>query len=697
MTVLASRQRNEIKNRSFYYLVGSVLAVAVFLFSRLYNLSILPIFLDEAIHIKLGLEFGSWLDSDGTRLLIIWIVRALLPLVSDILWSGRLISVIIGLVAAGGCFLVGRSLFGWRSGIMAFLLYTVNPFTLSNDRLLMNDVYLAAWAVWAVWLSLEIVKRNWSWWRILALGVVLGLAPLSKLTGFLIWLLPLAVFSLVKLSGWDWKFYLLISPSYLIGLIVSAPIWLVTQRGLGMAGFRVDNSAESQIAVPILIDRIWQNTGLLLSYIWAYLTPPAVIMVLVALLWLWWQQPRFGLLLTIWVFLFTVTWVLILQPFILTAAILPIGLASNLIPWISSKFVLYPRHILPAFPALFIILAYALDSGWQYLSQLSMPKRHISMLLSVAGAAWLFWPILHFDYYLWSNPALAPFPQADRYQYIEGAPSGYGIMEMMTVLREQAQQRGEIYVAMQDRINRLSAELYFEVWRYSEKAIHPLAVPPGVALTPQDFYSQIPDSTSIPPIYWVSGNDQGENRFTLEILKRVHIEQIAAIARPGDKSRIYVYAITPKDYRLNPASPSIAVTQANFSNQMVLQGYDQEQDFGLAGQKLLRITLYWQALRPMPVDYTVFIHLIGPDGQPVVQHDSQPSAGGFIPTSTWQPNERLKDRHVLELPANLAPGTYQVRLGVYNYQTLAPLPVLTNEEATQEWLELGAIELGNRP
>ncbi len=695
MTALASHHRNLIKNRSFYRPAGVFLAAAIFLFSRLYHLSILPIFLDEAIHIKLGLEFGSWLDSDGTRLLIVWLVRMLLPWVSDILWSGRLISVFMGLFAALGCYLVGQSLFGRRSGVIAFILYAVNPFTLSNDRLLMNDVYLAAWAIWAVWLSLEIVKRGCSWRRVVALGLILGLAPLSKLTGFLIWVLPLAVFSLSSSLKAGWKFYLKVSPAYLAGLIVSAPIWLVTQRGLGMAGFRVNSSAEANIPVPVLLDRIWQNSGLVLSYLWAYLTPAAALMTLAALLWLLWKRPRDGLLLAVWVLTFTAAWVLILQPFILTAAFLPVGVTPIAVPWVSSKFVLYPRHILPAFPALFIALAYGLDSTWRWLRPQPLGVFRIAVALGLAGAA--LWPMLYFDYYLWFNPALAPFPAADRYQYIEGAPAGYGIAEVRAVLQEQARQKGDIYVAMQDRINRLSAELYFEVWRHSEKAIHPLAVPPGVTLTPQDFYSQVSNPGSMPPLYWVSGNDQGENRFSLEILKRVHLEPIAVMVRPGNKSRIYVYAITPKDSppaaNIQPAHP----VQANFSNRLALHGYDQSLAFDLAGQKLLLITLYWQALAPMAEDYTVSVHLIGPDGQLLVQHDSQPVVGGFVPTSTWQPAERIKDRHVLNLPANVPPGKYQLHLGVYNYQSLAPLRAVTADQGPQESVELGSIELGQQP
>jgi uncharacterized membrane protein len=143
-------------------------------------------------------------------------------------------------------------------------------------------------------------------------------------------------------------------------------------------------------------------------------------------------------------------------------------------------------------------------------------------------------------------------------------------------------------------------------------------------------------------------------------------------------------AVTPPDEDLAPP----VVVQANFDNKMQLLGYGAAQ----AGEALT-VTLYWQALAEMGYDYTVFVHLVDEAGNPVAQHDGQPWWEVSIPTTTWQPGERLRDRHVLALPPELAEGRYRLRVGVYYWQTLERLPVLENGQRVDNFIELGEITL----
>ena len=91
----------------------------------------------------------------------------------------------------------------------------------------------------------------------------------------------------------------------------------------------------------------------------------------------------------------------------------------------------------------------------------------------------------------------------------------------------------------------------------------------------------------------------------------------------------------------------------------------------------------------MPLDYTIFVHLIGPDGDTVAQHDGQPWWEVPLPTSTWQPGEMLQDRHTLPLPSDLQPGEYRLEVGVYYWQTLERLPVVENGAPVKDFVELG--------
>jgi hypothetical protein len=74
------------------------------------------------------------------------------------------------------------------------------------------------------------------------------------------------------------------------------------------------------------------------------------------------------------------------------------------------------------------------------------------------------------------------------------------------------------------------------------------------------------------------------------------------------------------------------------------------------------------------VPYTTFVHLIAPGGELVAQGDSQPFAGQY-PTTDWQPGETLADPYVLQLGRGFRPGTYSLRVGLYNPDDGARLPV----------------------
>jgi hypothetical protein len=80
---------------------------------------------------------------------------------------------------------------------------------------------------------------------------------------------------------------------------------------------------------------------------------------------------------------------------------------------------------------------------------------------------------------------------------------------------------------------------------------------------------------------------------------------------------------------------------------------------------VLRMTLYWQALKEMDVPYTVFVHVLGPDGQAVAGHDGQPM-NGTRPTTGWVPGEYIADAHDVKIPGELPPGDYVIEVGLYD-------------------------------
>lgn len=73
--------------------------------------------------------------------------------------------------------------------------------------------------------------------------------------------------------------------------------------------------------------------------------------------------------------------------------------------------------------------------------------------------------------------------------------------------------------------------------------------------------------------------------------------------------------------------------------------------------------LYWQTTQTIPGDYTVFAHLLDADGVRVTQSDSPPLKGDW-PTSVWVPGLTIADPRAFEV-TGLRPGQYTVRLGFY--------------------------------
>jgi hypothetical protein len=96
-----------------------------------------------------------------------------------------------------------------------------------------------------------------------------------------------------------------------------------------------------------------------------------------------------------------------------------------------------------------------------------------------------------------------------------------------------------------------------------------------------------------------------------------------------------------------------------FGEQMWLLGYTPNQEGAL-----LRLDLYWQALRAMRTKYKIFVHLIDPvTGNIVAQHDSMPRDWSY-PTSLWDRQEVFVDRVGLDV-SDVKPGSYRLAVGVY--------------------------------
>lgn len=88
----------------------------------------------------------------------------------------------------------------------------------------------------------------------------------------------------------------------------------------------------------------------------------------------------------------------------------------------------------------------------------------------------------------------------------------------------------------------------------------------------------------------------------------------------------------------------------------------------------LPVSLWWMADAKPKQDYSISAFLLNNAGALVAQHDGPP-LDGKAPTSGWHTGDLRFDQPHISIPADLAPGNYQLCLKVYWYADPKPLPV----------------------
>jgi hypothetical protein len=116
-----------------------------------------------------------------------------------------------------------------------------------------------------------------------------------------------------------------------------------------------------------------------------------------------------------------------------------------------------------------------------------------------------------------------------------------------------------------------------------------------------------------------------------------------------------------------PSGVAPPAVHATFGSDLRLHGYNLETSDHAAS-----VSLLWQSLQPMEVDYKFFVHLNDQSGSVVAQADVMPHDWAY-PTSWWKPAEVVSDSITLSL--DVPPGTYTLGIGVYNPYTGERLPI----------------------
>ncbi len=387
--------------------------LAAYAATRLFALTLLPMFVDERIHLR----WAFWI-TQGRRLKIpffsgrglsVYLLALVAPYARDPLLAGRLLTAAVGVATLYATWRLGVRLWDTRVGILAAVFYVACPFTLFYDRMVLTDAFLSAFAALTLLDAVNLVRSP----RLatgLRLGLWIGLGIASKATGLFLVATPLV--ALVVLTERPAAaFRAAVRPlavAYgLAAAVAGYPLWLFFRKTDELAGAMAGPDPEVMLAGTAAA-----NLRLAAEWLWAYWTAPLAVLAAagVLLAFLTREGRRESVLL----------------------ALLGLG---PVVAFVAVSQVWYPRYLLFTTVPILVLAAAGLNGlGEAARRALSSPPA-VARTIPWAMAALALLPALRFDLALWTDPAAAPFVALDRFQYVTGWPSGYGLRDSLAFLR----------------------------------------------------------------------------------------------------------------------------------------------------------------------------------------------------------------------------------------------------------------------
>jgi len=546
--------------------------------------------------------------------------------------------------------------------------------TINNDNLM--TVLFASAAL----LLVVLARRGVSWGRLILLGLVIGLASLTKLTGLVLMPLATVVLGVVALRRWRLiPFVRWMAIMSIVALAVGgwwyARNWLLYGDPFGLKIMPI--LFRTRVYRPSLFELLAEFEGLRMSFWalfgwfnilaepWFYLTFDGL-----ALL------GAMGLLLLVFKQLRgeeTLSWPWLLFLFLWIAVVL-----AGLVRWTQMTHASQGRLMYPAISAISILLFTGL-AQW-------VPRQAVMSLAGILGLVMLAIAVISpFRYiapaYARHVLSIAEGPSLLSEAELEKIPNPMAVTfdDRMKLLGYEVGQKavrpGEsldvtLYwqaLASMERNYSVFVHLLDEndlvlasqdtfpgqgtyptrLWRAGDAIadVYTIAVPP-TAFTPSSGQLEVGlyefDSGKRLTAYGPQGEPFGDN---------VRFHRIEVLPHEGSDPSTGSGRSVPNPVR------------CNFGNQIALIGYTLEGRAVGPGEEI-HLTLYWEALAEMERDYTVFTHVIGERDRIWAQVDSQPQ-GGAAATSTWSRGQVLTDEYHLLVEPDTPPGVYGIEVGLY--------------------------------
>lgn len=387
----------------------------VYFILRLPNLTLQPIFADEAIYIRWAqvmraeptLRFLPL--SDGKTPLFMWAMIPLFKIFKDPLFAGRFLSVISGYITFLGVLFLGWRIFNRKVGLWAGFFMAITPFIVFFDRMALVDSMLSAFSIWSLNLALLLIQYQ----RIdlaMALGYSLGGGLLTKTPAlFNIMSLPATLLALhwrsAKLKSKLFKMLGL----WLIVLIITFAIYNILRLGPGFNNLNSRN--QDYVFSPYelkgrMLDPFIPHFRDLTDIFPKFLTWPMLILIFAGIT-LAFSKKNFPALVVF-------TWSLI--PLLIQMAFLKTFTA---------------RYLLPSIAPLLCLAAYSMAN---LTAVFKINKFFLTLFLLVLISAW---PIF-IDYHFLTNTAQALLPASEK-GYWKSWTAGYNLKEIAAFFDQQSE------------------------------------------------------------------------------------------------------------------------------------------------------------------------------------------------------------------------------------------------------------------
>ncbi len=411
-------------------IIFGALILALALVLRLYNLTLLPIFGDEAIYIRwsqvMGAEPGlRFLPlSDGKQPLFMWVLMFLVRRFSDPLFIGRLTSVVYGMGTLVGIFTLTYYLFkDRRLALIASLFWAISPYFVFFDRMALVDAMLTMFGVWTILFGV-ITARTLRLDTAMLTGFALGGALLTKSPGiFFVVLLPVTwvVSNWPKRRKKQWIGKKELIHSIKLGSLslVSVSISLIMYNILRLGeNFHLIASRNQDYVYPLKhiienpLDPFLANFKNILDWVWT-LGPSLII---------------------IFALIFILSF--IKREYLTFKKRIPASVALLFLLFVVPRLItaMYAktftaRYILFTLPYNYIFASLV----FSYL----FPKRELLKKALAFGLFVYASTALFIDYRLLTEPEKAPLPRVMRSGYLEEWTAGTGIYEISAQIREE--------------------------------------------------------------------------------------------------------------------------------------------------------------------------------------------------------------------------------------------------------------------